>query len=50
VTAVAAVVLALAGVFGVTARNWWRVYAGAAATLVGIAVLAWAYVSGGAMP
>jgi hypothetical protein len=49
-TAGAAVVLALAGVFGVTSRNWWRVYAGAAVTLGAIAVLAWAYVSGGEMP
>jgi hypothetical protein len=49
-TAAASVVLGLSGIFGVTARNWWRVYAGAAVTLVAVAVLAWAYVSGGAMP
>jgi hypothetical protein len=49
-TAVASVVLALSGIFGVTSRNWWRVYTGAAVTLVALAVLAWAYVSGGTMP
>ena len=32
------------GVFGVTGRNWWRVYVGALATLAALAALAWAYV------
>lgn len=46
-TGAAAVVLALGGIFGVTSRNWWRVYAGFLATLAALVVIAWAYVSGG---
>ncbi len=40
----AAVVQALGGIFGVDARNWWRVYAGLLATLSAVVVLVWAYV------
>lgn len=44
----ASVAQACAGIFGVTSRNWWRVYSGAVALLGGLGVLAWAYVSLGA--
>ena len=42
--------LALAGIFGVSTRNWVRVYAGTALTAVGALVLAWHYVNRGAAP
>lgn len=42
--------LALAGVFGVSARNWLRVYAGSALTAAGLGVVAWRYVFHGFSP
>lgn len=39
-----------AGLFGVTAKNWWRVYTGSIATLAVCAALAWAYLTRGATP
>ena len=47
---VATVAFACAGLFGVTAKNWWRVYAGSLATLAVVAALAWAYYTRGATP
>jgi hypothetical protein len=44
---VAAVAQASAGLFGVTAKNWWRVYAGALVTLAAVSALVWVYVTGG---
>jgi hypothetical protein len=42
--------LALVGLFGVKARNWWRVYGGAAITAAGLALLTWRYVTTGSIP
>lgn len=38
--------LALVALFGVTLRNWWRVYLGGAVTALGLALVAWAYLEG----
>ena len=42
--------LCLAGIFGVTARNWWRVYGGALVTGVALIVSAWGYLVWGIQP
>jgi hypothetical protein len=46
-TLVAAVAQMSAGLFGVTAKNWWRVYAGALVTIGAVSALVWLYVTGG---
>jgi hypothetical protein len=42
-TLAASVAQLACGVFGVTGRNWWRVYVGGLVTLVALAVFVWAY-------
>jgi hypothetical protein len=39
-----------AGLFGVTGRNWWRVYAGSVVLIGVVAALAWMYVQRGVLP
>ena len=47
VALIAAVAQACAGLFGVSSRNWWRVYASSILVLGAIALLSWAYVTEG---
>jgi hypothetical protein len=47
---VAGVGLALAGIFGVGARNWFRVYAGSVITAACLALIVWRYLQTGATP
>jgi hypothetical protein len=46
----AGAMLALAGIFGVTAKNWWRAYAGTLLTGTALVVLAWGYLEWGILP
>jgi hypothetical protein len=46
----ASVLQACIGLVGVDTRNWWRVYASSIASVALFGLLAWAYVSRGAMP
>jgi hypothetical protein len=46
----AGVAQAGAGLFGVTGRIWWRVYAWSIVVLVVLAALAWIYIERGALP
>jgi hypothetical protein len=44
---VASVAQACSGLFGVTGRNWWRVYAGSAVTLAALLVLVYVWITTG---